>query len=372
MERGFEGYRKFAPEINAGSLGNLIQHLQESESRGVFIQSPWRQYPDWFRWSVPFLNSIYVGYGLLLADDTKNSSLRDTVIARANHVISTTSFGETRSLFQHSRGHVHYIGNPMLWQLRAELEGSSRSASSDLLWAPHWSNRWFGGRRGYARWQESLPAIYSFSRSNGNLKITIRPHPILRSLILEFRENSSLHAFSDEWSIFGDEMLPDLTLFSELLDLPNVSLSVKTLIEDVIESRVLVTEGVAIIGYWAATGKPLIVYRDSESPRLSDAGEEILTQAYMAGNDKELSRNLSLALTEQSVNERLIKKSLELFPTFRQSPLNLLLGPNSRLSKGGVRLTSLKVRLPFFAVASFLREVARGFRAAMRKPVGRA
>lgn len=372
MEKDFEGYREVAPTTNAGSLRRLIKHLKESDSRGVLIQSPWRQYPDWFRWSVRFLNSIYVGYGLLLADDAKNPSLKDSVIKHSSHLLSTTSVEETRTLFRHSRGQVHYFGNPMLWQLRKELESPGRSSSCDLLWAPHWSNRWFGGERGYARWQENLSTIYSFARANYNLKISIRPHPILRSLVLEFREDPGLHAFSDEWSIFKEEMLPDLTLFSALLDLPNVTLSEKTLINDVIESRALLTEGVAIIGYWAATGKPLIVYRDSESPRLSDAAEEILRHAFIAGSDEELSKCLTLALNEESVDRSMVGKTLELFPTFPQSPVNLLLEANGGFPTKSVRLASLKVRAPFIVVGSFLLEVVRAIRSTVSKPSRRS
>jgi hypothetical protein len=64
-------------------------------------------------------------------------------------------------------------------------------------------------------------------------------------------------------------------LYLSFLGLPNVTRSQNSLVFDVTTHDRLITDGVSIIGYWGLTGKPMIVWRDSESPELNFFGSLI-------------------------------------------------------------------------------------------------
>jgi hypothetical protein len=99
------------------------------------------------------------------------------------------------------------------------------------------------------------------------------------------------------------------------------------MIEDVMRSDFLITEGVSIIGYWAATGKPLVVLRDADSPTFNDDGNKLLSGIEQIEDAKSLFEWLKKSYTEEHVktNFNLIEISQTVHPTFKESPIEMML-----------------------------------------------
>ena len=183
-------------------------------------------------------------------------------------------------------------GNPLLYELRSRLPPAdpARDETAKLLWAPHWTKALWDGTRGYGRWRESVAALLDWKKSRPSGHLVFRPHPLFKAA-LEFylgtgksvahREAAkSINIGADRWA---------LELIRELLALPNVELSTSSLVDDILRCAALVTDGISIIAYWSATGKPLLVIRYSASPPFNDGGEALVSVAEVAANGLEIS-----------------------------------------------------------------------------------
>ena len=111
-----------------------------------------------------------------------------------------------------------------------------------------------------------------------------------------------------------------------LLDLPNVTFSDKSLVEDVLESSALVTDGVSIIGYWASTGKPMLIIRDKDSANFNNYVIDLIKSVDARAPGKEIENWLDQIY--HSPSENLLSSAIanSIFPTYEKSPVDKWLG----------------------------------------------
>jgi hypothetical protein len=308
---------------------HLKFHLAMRNSCFIFLQTPYMEhYPNWL---LSFHRKFaYAGYGLPMTD-WEEGHFGQEFVKKSTLLIAGSSYEfQGYKEIINSEADVVFSGNPMMWKLRQELtkQNVDFDQGLQLLWAPHWSPSWFNSNRGFSRWKECLHPILEFSRTNPNVKVLIRPHPIL-SLALESQKARNASLLDHEvFSVQSEEYFEEnLRFYNELLRLKNVSVSQNNLISDVLNSDFLLTEGLSIIGYWASTGKPIAVYRDQDSPTFSGIGESLLKEVEVLNSSDSVVNWLSSLNAQKSKlkNERLMELSEVLFPTFEESPLFIAL-----------------------------------------------
>jgi hypothetical protein len=310
------------------SRQSLVSHYSNSKSRAMFLQSPYNEhYPDWFENLHSEINFAYAGYSINLADyypGTYGSS-----IVRNSRFLLAASQDELNGYRMVARADaiVQLTGNPLLFQLRKMItENKDRPKKlTRILWAPHWTNSWTDSSGGFARWGIALEAIHMFARKNPEKEILFRPHPLLRTAIdaerkkekiLKNRESIKTQE-SDNFKTFVPEL-------KEFLRLKNVKVSKDTMLQDVYQSDLLVTEGLSIIAYWATTGKPILVLRDDQSPKFNSEGEQLLATIDQTNLTKEILSWLNLHSSTRKFNQARSDLSNLIHPTFEKSPLELI------------------------------------------------
>lgn len=307
----------------------FLLHMKLRKSSFIFLNTPYPDhFPKWFnQGNFPF---AYSGYGLPMSTWEYGQFSTPLIVKTKLLMAGSTYELEGYSKAKKENQLVVFTGNPLMWTLRKDLKSYSkpRFNQTRFLWAPHWSQNWFEESRGFSRWRESLEAVQKFALLNSNVRVVIRPHPILlaalrKSKVTENtiikREVSSITKFENHETYFN--------AFAELTNLPNVELSSNTLIEDIINSDFLLTEGISIIGYWSATGKPIAVYRDHDSPQFNEIGNKLLKFSDIVKNSREISNWLSIQAENKSTTKKLEQIQLvnELFPTFEKSPFSIAL-----------------------------------------------
>jgi len=239
------------------SQRSLERHFKANRPAAVWVQTPYPEhYPQWF-WDTAAGRVSYAGYGLTLS--TWEQGLYGLDMYRTARWLITESeavrAGYVR--FGADPERVCLVGNPLLYMLREALV-TSAPPSTELLWAPHWTEDWFG-RPGFSTWRETAPVIRDFAVANPESRIRLRPHPLLPAAI----ENAAADDTGAQ-------------VYRELAALPNVTVSSRRLVEDILDSAALVTDGVSIIAYWAATGRPMAITRDETVPPFNAAGERFV------------------------------------------------------------------------------------------------
>ena len=308
----------------------LRRHVKKSKSKAIILQSPYPEhYPDWFMDFAKEHDLAYAGYGISLSDYTEGQ-FNTPLIKCSRYLLAASEyevsgFKETKLV----NSEILFTGNPKMYEIRRRMRDSDRlnqTFTPRLLWAPHWSRFWLEGKRGFARWQVTIEPILEFAKNNVSVEVVVRPHPILREALLAFSGLEQNELNRESLKTLDLEADKDsLNLFSQLLSLENVKLSNSSLVEDVISSSHLITEGVSIIAYWAATGKPILVVRDEESPTFNEDGVKLMGQIDTAQNPLEISDwlgTLNLVL-ESERNDSLIRLSNAIYPIFPESPAQI-------------------------------------------------
>ena len=135
-----------------------------------------------------------------------------------------------------------------------------------LLWAPHWITEW-------TTWGSVLPELLSIAKAHPELKVVVRAHPFLTAVTKKL--------LPKEYRSAADDSQASLNLMAEFLSLENVSLSSFNMVDDCIRSDWLLTDGVSIIAYWAATGKHLAITRSVKSPAFSEESDSITAHSQL-------------------------------------------------------------------------------------------
>jgi hypothetical protein len=156
-------------------------------------------------------------------------------------------------------------------QNKARVPNHVSGKQDTLLWAPHWNREW-------STWELVLPELLRFSRQFRDVRVLIRAHPLLTQI--SGRTLPRGYMLSDAKSEKTSEQL------KELLGQSNVQISGGTMVSDCLESDWLLTDGISILAYWAATGRPFAVTRKLESPEFSGFGRKLLNYAQIIDTER--------------------------------------------------------------------------------------
>jgi len=321
---------KFSLLGNYKTRDAFLKHVERSKSKAIFLQSPYvDHYPDWFLDLHDSVNLAYSGYSLSLVDYFEGQY--GSHLVRNSKYLLAGSNDEYRNYVKYGSKNsiVVLTGNPLMYTLRRRmaLNSNSRTENQTLLWAPHWIEKWETNGKGFARWEAAFQSILIFAEKNTDKRVIVRPHPLLRNIIDAYlNANSEILNRESRNAALSDSVKEILPKMKTLLELRNVELSNASMMEDVLFADILITEGVSIIGYWAATGKPILVLRDSLSPNFNVEGQQLLLATEQASDQVDIldwiRRTISLPPTQ--LNRELIELSQTLHPTFKTSPIDLM------------------------------------------------
>ena len=287
------------------SADALSKHLRDHSSTAIVVQSPYfEHYPDFFQ-SIFFeldIKKVFFGYGLPLnvweQGQTRLPSFEGmtafTSVIRANHRAARRVHGKK----------VVFSGDALMHTIAAAFSVQSPSGDVDgskrILWAPHWTQTWLDrDSKGFSRFSESISPILACLEARPEVEVIFRPHPLLELAIQQPVGTPTFllsQAISTAGSISESNWRDD---FENLKTHPRFIWSRESLFDDLNRTDVLLTEGVAIIGYWGVTGKPMIVWRDVNSPRLSRVGCFITFLHTRVANAHELLMALNTTLDKR-------------------------------------------------------------------------
>lgn len=199
-----------------------------------------------------------------------------------------------------------WSGDPLLYEL-ARTEPASSDMPS-ILWAPHWSEKWVNGEPGFSTWKSTVHDVLSVARRNPSAQFIVRGHPLMK--------------------VGGDDRRSRRATrsYKALLRLPNVRLSTASMKQDILESTALLTDGISIIAYYSATGKPMAVVRRAMSwPPYNVTGKALVNQSDVVHDSRSIRAWLRAAchshLDSSTERQELVA---QLFPLHSESPGQLL------------------------------------------------
>lgn len=322
--------RKISFPLTYQSKRSLLKHFERSKSKAIFLQSPYLDhYPEWFFGLHESAHLAYGGYSLSLVDYFQGQYGAELI--KNSKYLLAGSHDEYKNYQKYGNKDSLTVltGNPLMYKLRKKLQLDSnlKRENEILLWAPHWIEQWEENAKGFARWEAAIRSVTIFAEENIHKKVIVRPHPLLRNILEAYLDNetqilnreSRIASLSD----LVTEILPCMKI---LLELSNVQLSNSSMMEDVLSADMLITEGVSIIGYWATTGKPILVLRDEMSPKFNKEGEQLLLATEQTTDVDDVLDWVQSAsrLSTTKVNMSLIELSQSIHPTFKKSPIELV------------------------------------------------
>ena len=297
----------------------LLQHISDKKSKGLFLQSPYDEHhPPWMMDTQLDGMFLYAGYGLNLSN-WRYGHFELPIFSRCNSIFADNPISYSEFNVRYGKS-AFPTGNPLMWRIRREISERENATSNRILWAPHWSASWLESQRGFSRWEDSVAEMKAWAERNQSTTIVFRPHPILKiafdSLIssdpLLNREAKSLMS-----SVRNKKSVERIL---EFLRLPNVEVSIQTMREDVLRCDKMFTDGVSIIGYWMATGKPIAVWRDAESPPFNLEGETLIRHADIVNSKSSLRKWLE---SDTFISDSSIAICKIVFPTAFESPVEI-------------------------------------------------
>lgn len=181
-------------------------------------------------------------------------------------------------------------GDPLMFEVvklrQTSMQGESNAT---ILWAPHWSKGWTDGSDGFSAWEWVVEVLYCFFKHHPKINLVVRPHPHL-----SFNEGS-----------YGARRMS-----RKLFALKNVSRSQESMLSDIAESDLLLSEGIAILAYFGATGKPVVVVGNKgRTAPFSDLGHHLVGRMLSVEDETQLDLLLS---DFASARHRFFPKSREL------------------------------------------------------------
>jgi hypothetical protein len=306
----------------------LKMHCIKVRSSFLWLNTPYKEHQP--RWLTKLnFKLAYSGYGLPMSNWTKGHFQAEMISSCKLLLASSEYLFSGYKRIQNESQLVLFTGDPLMWNLRKYLKFNSKRIfpMKKLLWAPHWSSNWFDGSQGFSRWMEKVGVIHDFAKMHRDLQIVVRPHPLLLNALLDGKEKANRIYQREIDGIFDPiKVIDSINEFNSLISLDNVLLSTSTLAEDVTSCDALITTGVSIIGYWAATGKPIAIYRDTGSPNFNESVEELIKLCSIVSTPAEVYNWLSslLLLDNLKISDELVDESLRLFPTFDKSPIEIV------------------------------------------------
>lgn len=306
--------------VGVGDPRALQKHFRTHRPVAVWLHTPYPEhYPEWFwpiaqRWPlsyVPYASGFPTG-GWEEGQFGLKTFKRCTWLLATHEGIRA---GYLRNGIQADR--VVLTGGPMAYEVRHS--SATPAERSDLLWAPHWIEDYFG-QGSFSTWRWTAPVILDHAKRHPELRITVRPHPFLETAIDATPDN------------------PDAIRYRELLALPNVHRSSGTVIDDVLGSDALISEGMSLNAYFATTGRPLGMTRGSIAD-FPEEWEQLLGVCDALATPEEAAAWLE-ALPQARPSPERRDFMLTKLPTFDRSPIaiwnehRLAAGTGARRARG--------------------------------------
>lgn len=310
------GLREGTTAIN--NLGEFEEHLESNEPVALFLQSPYPEhYPDWFWGMSDKYAYCYSGYGVSL-DTWEWGRYQLPSLKSCTWLLAESEFVRSKYLEHgNAASHVVVTGNPLMFEVRRRLTDSKEPVTErrTILWAPHWSASWFEHSRGYSRWQETVHSFLRVANDAVDTNFLVRPHPLFHQQLATPLPDGSF-AVGDEAS----------GAYFELLELSNVTLSSAGFVDDILRSDALLTDGLSIIAYYAATGRPMAIIRDEDSPPFNTVGDRICRASDVVSDSADIEGWLRRMVLEASlpISAERVALSRSLHPTWETSPLGIL------------------------------------------------
>jgi hypothetical protein len=282
------------------------------------LQSPYLEhYPSWLEEEVDEGGFGYLGYGISLSSwHMGHYHLPVYKKLTLLNTDSILSFLPTKARYWKS---AKLLGDGVMHNL---IYGEFRSdeKKNQVLWAPHWTQTWFGSERGYSRFIDAIDPFLRFLAASPENSVSFRPHPILLQAIEVVTGIGS--STNREVLATANFLKPFEIEIRRLLDSPKLRISKQSLARDVLTHSSLVTDGVSIIGYWGATGKPMAIWIDNDSPKFNFAGKFLTLLFSKVSNPKELSVWLVGEKTPRRFSPLFTRRIIKsLFAVSKQPPI---------------------------------------------------
>lgn len=243
------------------NLGNvfvrIFSKLILKKTSSNITQTPYLQdhfHPKFLKKLMFGLNVSYTNYGLNLQLTPDLHYSLESYKELANLLVSSPMDVDGFKNAGIESCKVTQIGNPLVFEVdyqRKNVDLGFHHYTTRVLWAPHWTSSW-------SNWEATLPILRLILSEHTDVSVTFRPHPLLLSGL-----NGELPRGYGNSTSYEAEGLEQLRGF---LQHERVVLSTSSLLLDCSRNDLLVTDGVSIIGFWAATGKPMAVLRRPDSP----------------------------------------------------------------------------------------------------------
>jgi hypothetical protein len=293
----------------------LKRHFKKHQPVGVWIQTPYPEhYPDWFWSTVEPWPLCFAQYSIQLMTWEHGLYRLSTYDQCRWILVESSSLRNGYLANKIPPDRVLLAGNPTLYELRHSDAAQGETSPNDLLWAPHWSQDWFG-QRGFSRWREVAPVLLAWARTHPEKSVAVRPHPLLHDFVDAAAEDDAGAA-----------------AYRDLLALANTRLSEASLADDVRRSAALLSDGLSILAYFATTGKPLGLVHDADSPQFCELGYAILGCSDVLSTPEAVEAWLN-ALDDARLNTKRAYVADQLLPDFPESPIAMW--NRRRIAAGG-------------------------------------
>ncbi len=309
-------------------LAHSIELSEKKVKQIVFLQSPYvEHYPEWFRAQLTRRLTAYLGYYLPLVE-YESGQFAGELVNNAQYLLISSKF-ELHKLKVYGLTKKSILtGSSILHEIRSKnVLQKNKKSEITLLWAPHWNQIRQQTTTGFSRWDQVVKPLLDFMIENKHNKLIIRPHPIMTAAMDYVLSGKTKPVANKEVQDTVKLLKENSNLISlkTLINLNNVKFTTNSLYFDVTNSDALITDGGSIIGFWAATGKPICVFHDEDSPDYNNDGLAILKQTLIVKNAKEVLDFLNNCLLKQEINQELIEISRNVHPTFESSPSRIFI-----------------------------------------------
>lgn len=175
-----------------------------------------------------------------------------------------------------------------------------------IIWAPHWTLRWYENPSGYGQFQRYAGLFTYLARSRPQWDIVLRPHPLMFSELIQSKTMTEgevtkfIHDFNSFPNTKVDGDGPYYHAFAS--------------------ADVLVSDGVSFLGEFLITRKPIIYLRNPLGPGFNTFGEKLVSADYHVTYPYELEPRLTSILEYgldplRNERERVIQTELGDFNT---------------------------------------------------------
>lgn len=287
---------------------NILEKSNQSNTLVILSVPYLEKYSEKIQKKLPNFKVVYLGYAPLWSSDRRLHFELD--------VYSTLS-----RIFCHSRYELEGFANAGCEKDRLVLIDDKRETlirkkafeKADvenvvsLLWTPHWTQDWYGYPFGYSTWLWSTDIILRWAKAHPTKKVILRPHPFFPNMIADRKMRGLL-----EGSPF------DLAAksYAELQGLENVQMSNSSLVDDLTDASIIVSDFSSAAIYGVKTSANVVVTFNDYGPPVSPlcrlelgATPQFSTKEGLENWLEELENLPRVSVSLESSREKFIKEN---------------------------------------------------------------